>query len=194
MISPCLHRLVVVHGLDAENVHLLHLLAMASAWWGQLGAVLPVDLIAVVLLGVVAGGDVDAGDAAVFPDGEGQLGRGAQGLKDAHGDAVARHDAGGARANSWSGCGSRSRSPRPAWPPPLGQNDLGEGLGGVADDMDVHLVQAHAHGAPQTGGAELQRGRKNRLSISFSSPLRAAPPPRPRRRRAVDHFSISYVA
>ena len=38
---------------------------------GELSAVGPVHLIAVVFLGVVAGGDVDAGDAAVFPDGEG---------------------------------------------------------------------------------------------------------------------------
>ena len=34
--------------------------------------------------------------------------------------------------------------------------DRGVALGGPADDVDVHLVQAHAHGAPQAGGAELQ--------------------------------------
>ena len=54
----------------------------------QLGAVGPVDLIAVVLLGVVAGGDVDARLTAVLPHGEAQLRRGPQGLEDAHMDAV----------------------------------------------------------------------------------------------------------
>ena len=37
---------------------------------------------------------------------------------------------------------------------PLLQNHLGKGLGGVADDMDVHPVQSHPHGAPQAGGAK----------------------------------------
>ena len=40
---------------------------------------------------------------------------------------------------------------------PLGADDVGKALGGPADDMDVHLVQARLHGAPQTGGAKLQR-------------------------------------
>ena len=44
-----------------------HLVGVAG---GELGPVLPVHLVAVVLLGVVAGGDVDARDAAVLPDGE----------------------------------------------------------------------------------------------------------------------------
>ena len=136
---------------------------------GQLGAVLPVDLIAVVLLGVVAGGDVDAGDAAVLPHGEGQLRRGAQGLEQAHRDAVARHDAGGlpgeeigvvaaVKADGHApGGGLRS----------LLQDHLGEGLGGVADHMDVHAVQTHAHGAAQTGGAEGKLVKKAGLDLLF---------------------------
>ena len=40
---------------------------------------------------------------------------------------------------------------------PLGGDDIGKGLGGVADDMDVHMVQAQLHGAAQARGAELQR-------------------------------------
>ena len=134
---------------------------------GQLGPVLPVDLVAVVLLGVVAGGDVDAGDAAVLPHGEGELRGGAQGVEDAHRDAVARHDAGGlpgellgvvaaVEAHGHAPLGGVAA---------LGQDDLGEGLGGVADDVDVHLVQSHAHGAPQAGGAELQGGEKAALDL-----------------------------
>ena len=41
------------------------------------------------------GGGVDAGNAAVLTHGKGKLRRGAQGLKQAHGDAVCSHDAGG---------------------------------------------------------------------------------------------------
>ena len=48
---------------------------------------------------------------------------------------------------------------------PLRQDHLGKGLGGVADDMDVHLVQAHAHGAPQAGGAEGQLAEEAALDL-----------------------------
>ena len=42
----------------------------------------------------------------------------------------------------------------------LGQDDVGKGLGGVADDVDVHPAQADAHHAPQPGGAELEQGEE----------------------------------
>ena len=48
---------------------------------------------------------------------------------------------------------------------PLLQDDLGEGLGGVADDVDVHPVQPHPHGAPQAGGAEGQLVEKAGLDL-----------------------------
>ena len=135
----------------------------------QLGAVLPVDLIAVVLLGIVAGGDVDSGDTPILPHGKGHLRSGPQGVKEPHRNAVARHDAGGfprkvvrvvpavVADGHAPPCGLR----------PLGQNDFGKGLGGVADDMDVHLMQAHAHGTPQTGGAELQGPEEPALDFLF---------------------------
>ena len=47
----------------------------------------------------------------------------------------------------------------------LGQNDLGEGLGSMADRVDVHAVSSHPHGAPETGGAELQLGEKAGLDL-----------------------------
>ena len=50
---------------------------------------------------------------------------------------------------------------------PLGQDDLGKGLGGVADHVDIHLMQAHAHGAPQAGGAEFQGGKEAGLDLFF---------------------------
>ena len=49
----------------------------------------------------------------------------------------------------------------------LGADDVGKALGGPADHVDVHLVQAHLHGAPQTGGAELQRPVKPLADLLF---------------------------
>ena len=49
----------------------------------------------------------------------------------------------------------------------LGGDDIGEALGGPADDMDVHLVQTDFHGAAQTGGAELQRAVEAVFDLLF---------------------------
>ena len=106
----------------------------------------------------MAGGDVDAGDAAILPHGEGQLGCGAQRLEQADGDAVGGHDLGGLPGEGL-GVVPAVKADGHA---PLGglgsllQDHLGKGLGGVADDVDVHPVKAHAHNAPQAGGAEGQ--------------------------------------
>ena len=159
-----LHRLVVVHALDGgEEVQLLHLLGDGlGVVGGELGAVLPVDLVAVVLLGVVAGSDVHAGDTAILPDGEGQLGGGAEGLEDTYGDAVARHDAGGL-TGELLGVVAAVEAHRHALLRSLRtfrQDDLGKGLSGVADHMDVHVVESHAHGAAEARSTELQRGEK----------------------------------
>ena len=172
-----LHRLVVVHALDGgEEVQLLHLLGDGlGVVGGELGAVLPVDLVAVIFLGVVAGSNVYAGDAAILPDGEGQLGGGAEGLEDTYGDAVARHDAGGLTGELLGVVAAVEAHRHAALHRlgALGQNDLGEGLGGVADDVDVHLVQADAHGAAQAGGAELQRGKEPALNLLLVAGNRA---------------------
>ena len=173
MISmrPACTGLLEVHALHAgEDVDLLQLGGDGVGVLGrQLGAVGPVDLIAVVLLGVVAGGDVDARLTAVVADGEAQLRRGAQGFKNADVDAVAGTDLGGGvgeqhvvvaavhadgHALLFGGLA-------------LGGDDVGEALSGPADDVDVHLVQAHLHGAPQTGGAELQRTVEAVLDLLF---------------------------
>ena len=169
--QAALYRLVIVHADDGiEEVQLGHLLGDGvGVVGGQLGAVLPVDLVAVVLLGVVAGGDVDAGDAVVLTDGEGHLRSGAQGLEEPHLDAVARHDA-GRLLGELSGVVAAVEADGHATLHgllPLGLDDLGKGLGGVADHMDVHLVQTHAHGAAKTGGAELQGCKETAFDLLF---------------------------
>ena len=141
----------------------------------QLGAVGPVDLIAVILLGIVAGGDIDARLTVVFPHGEAQLRRGPQRLEDTHMDAVGGADL----------CGGSGKLHRvvaavhaQGHAPALGllalsADDVGKALSGPADDVDVHLVQADAHGAAQAGGAELQRGKEPALNLLLVAGNRA---------------------
>ena len=94
--------------------------------------------------------------AAVLADGEGQLRRGAHGLEQPHLDAVGGHDAGGllgklrrvvpaVKADCHALCAGGS---------PFRLDHFCKGLGSMTDNVDVHLVQAGTHGAPQASGAE----------------------------------------
>ena len=47
----------------------------------------------------------------------------------------------------------------------LGGDDIGKALGGPADHMDIHVVQACVHGAPESGGAEFQGPVKPGLDL-----------------------------
>ena len=156
-----LHGVVIGHGFDVpEDVQLLQPLCDGvGVMGGQLGAVLPVDLVAVVLLGVVAGGDVDARLAVILPHGEAQLRRGPQGLEDADVNAVGGADlCGGPGELHRVVAAVHADGHAPVLPlRPFGADDVGKTLGGPADDVDVHVVEAHVHGAPQSGGAKLQR-------------------------------------
>ena len=162
--QPLLERGIEAHALNVlEDVQLRHIIGDRRGMLrGQLRAVGPVDLIAVVFLGVVARGDVDARLRAVVQHGVGQLRRGTQSVEHADVDAVGGHDGGGLMREDLAvdaaviadddallaGLGS------------LGLDDLGERLRGVADDMDVHAAQADGHLTAQTGSAELQRREK----------------------------------
>ena len=151
--------LLVVHGTHAvKHVQLLHLLGDGgSVLGGKLGPVGPIHLVAVVLRRVVAGGDVEPGDAAVLPHGKGELRGGPHGLEQPHGDAVGRHHPGG-RLGEFLGVDPAvvaDGHPLGGGLRPLRQDHLGKGLGGVADHMDVHPPQAHAHHPTEAGGAEL---------------------------------------
>ena len=164
-----LHRVVKGHALHAgEDVDLLQTGGDGGGVLGrQLRAVGPVDLVAVVFLGVMAGGDVDARLAAVVPHGEAQLRRGAQGLENTHADAI-----GGADLRRGTGEGHAVHAAVHADGHTflfgliaLGGDNVGKALGGPADDVYVHLVQTHLHGAPQSGGTEFQRAVEPALDL-----------------------------
>ena len=168
-----LHRFVKGHALDTgENVDLLQLRGDGGGVMGrQLRAVLPIDLVAVILLGVVAGGDVDARLTAILPHGKAQLRRGPQGLEDPHMDAVggAYLRRGPGKFHGMVAAVHADGHAAPLRVPALGADDIGKPLGGPADDVHVHLVQPHLHGAPQSGGTELQRTVKPALDLLFIS-------------------------
>ena len=115
----------------------------------------------------MAGGYVDARRGAVVQHGEGELRRGAQRVEDAHADAVGGHDACGltSKALAVQAAVVADHDALLAGLLALGLDDRGKGLGGPADDVDVHAVETGGHYAAQSGGAELQRREKAALYL-----------------------------
>ena len=140
-----------------------------SLFGGQLCAVRPVHLVAVVFLGVVACGDIEAGGGAVMPDGKAQLGSGAEALKNADMDAVCCHNAGGLfcklLAVEAAVTGDNDALVHSLLT--FSADNVCEGLSGMADDVDVHVVKTHLHGAAKAGSAELQRCKKAVFDFLF---------------------------
>jgi hypothetical protein len=61
--------------------------------------------------------------------------------------------------------------------------------------VDVHIVQAHGHGAPQSGGAELQRAVKPGLDLAgvVSDGLQLGVLRRAQSAGWSSHFSYSFM-
>ena len=124
----------------------------------QLAAVVPVGLVAVVLLGVVAGRHHHTRLAAEVAHGKRKLGSGTQCLEQIYMEAVCGQHIGSnlgklaavvAAVVAHSsldgiGCGEALL------------HIVGQALGGHSHRVFVHAVGAHAHNAAQTAGAELQ--------------------------------------
>ena len=123
---------------------------------GHLAAVGPVSLVAVVLGGVVGGGDHDAGVGTIESGGEGQGGHRHQCVIDADLDAVGSQNAGGVFGKH-IGVDAAVVGDGNQLVAPLGLHPVGKPLGGLTDHVDIHPVGARAQHAPQAGGAEFQR-------------------------------------
>ena len=164
------HGLVKAQALHVvENVYLRHLLSDGSGVLrGQLSAVGPIDLVAVILSRVVAGGDVNARRGAVVDNGEGKLRRGPQRVEDAHTDTVGGHHARGftGKLLAVETAVVADDHALLAGLLALGLDDCCKGLGGPADDVDVHSVEPGSHHAAQAGRAKLQ-GRKEAAFYLF---------------------------
>ena len=133
----------------------------------KLCAVLPVNLVAVVLLRVVGSRDVDACDAAVVTDSEGQLRGRTQLIEQQRLDAVCGHDARrllGELGREMAGvvcngntavhCGLTIR-----------YDQVCQTLCSLTDGKAVHAVEADAQYTAQTGRAERQRRKETAFDL-----------------------------
>ena len=117
-------------------------------------------------------GDIDAGDRAVVADGEGELRRRAQSVKNAHGNAVGGHNGGGSVRKGLAVFAAVIADDDALLysVPAFGADDVREGLRRVHDDMDVHAVETDTHDPAQAGCAELQRSEKAALDLILVVP------------------------
>ena len=168
-----LYESVVIAGAHAgEDIGRGHLLGDHVGLGGrQLRAVLPIDLIAVVLLGVVGRGDIDTRDAAVVADRKGKLGRGAQLIEQQRLDAARREDAGGLTRKFRREVAAvvRDRNAAVHCRLAVRDNQVGKALRRLADRKAVHAVEADAEHAAQAGRAERQGCKKAALDLFIIS-------------------------
>ena len=150
------NSLVKVCKLDVlKNVQRLHGCADGiSVLGGQLCAVLPVSLVAVVLLGVVRCGNVNARYAAVFAQSEGKLGSGTQIVKEIG------LDAGGCKHLRRGLCKERGivtavvGNGNAVGSSAFLDDEVSKTLRCVSNRVYVHSVHAGLHNAAQARGAE----------------------------------------
>src|SRR5699024_7108667 len=119
---------------------------------------------AVVLGGVVGRGDHDARVAVVVPGGKAQGRHRHQGVVNADLDAVGSQHAGG-RLGKDVALDAAVVADGDGLGAALGLDPVGQALGGLTDDVDIHAVGAGAQHAAQAGGAELHCNSKAVLDL-----------------------------
>ena len=157
-----LHRVLVAVGADARE-HLIGILRR------HLRAVLPIDLVAVILRRVVAGGDDDARDGVQMAHRVGKNRHRAQLVKQIHVDAlVAEHERGSLRELRAHPAGIiRDDHAALAVFRVLAVDVIGKALGRAANVVQVHAVCARAEHAAHARRAEGQLGIKTILDFLF---------------------------
>ena len=171
MDKPRLSGLFKIHGLDIlEEIKRIHFFCYHISLLGRkLRAVLPVNLVAVVLLGVMGRRDIDAYNRTVIANRKRQLRGGAQFVIQFDLDAVCCKDAGRLPGKFWRemagiirNCNAALHGFRAILP-----NQVRKALGRCADRETVHAVQARAEHAAQARGAERQGRKKAILNLLF---------------------------
>ena len=123
----------------------------------HLAAVGPADLVAVVFLRVVGGGDHDAGHGALQAHRVAHFGRRADVVENIDVDAVGGQDVGRDAGKFLAVvAGVVGDDHLGVIVVAVGQDVVREALGGHADRVAVHAVGAHAHDAAEAAGAELE--------------------------------------
>ena len=150
LIQALFHGLGLIHGLHGvvvlDGLDFLDDLFIEGR--GDLGAVLPVYLVAVVLRRVVAGRHHDARRAAQGAQRKGKLRGGTEGIEhiglDAVGRQAQRRHVRELRRHAPGIVGDGNALPLGA----LLQDEIGQPLGGLADRVDVHAVGSGPDHAP----------------------------------------------
>ena len=158
LIQPLLQGLSLGHSLYGvvilDTLHLFDDLPVLGS--GNLGAVLPVYLIAIVFRRIVAGRYHDARGTAQSAKGKGKLWRRTQRFEHIGLDAVCRQAERrliGKLGRHTSGIVCNGD---PFVPGSLLQNKIGQSLGSLPHGIDVHAVGACTDDPPQSSSAEFQ--------------------------------------
>ena len=135
----------------------------------KLRAVRPIYLVAVILLGVMRCGYVKAGSGTVAAHGKAQLRSRAQSVKNANMYAVCGHNACSLMSKKLAVVAAVKADGYALFHCflALSLDDICKRLGGVADDVDIHLMQTELHCSAQSGSAELERRKKAALDLFF---------------------------
>ena len=147
-----------IRGLDVrKNIQLIDLFQHAVGHFaGDLAAVAAIHLIAVILGGVMAGGDGDARIAAQMPHRKGKGRRGHQFGVHIHLDAVGGQHGGGLLGEFQALVAAVPGNGHTGTVPAGAVQVVGKALGGLAHGVHVHAVGAGAQHAPQAGGTKGQ--------------------------------------
>ncbi len=133
----------------------------------ELCPVLPVDLVAVILLCIVAGGYVDTSHGPVFAYRKAELRGGAQCVKNPHPYPVSGHDRGGFPSKE-AAVSAAVKAYDYSTLHRLGAQGAYQGceaLCRVPYNMDVHSVQTYAHYSAQAGSAKGERREESVLHL-----------------------------
>ena len=143
---------------------------------GDLAPVGAVDLVAVVLGGVVRGGDAHASRAAQVPHREGELRGGGHPVEEVGAHAVGGEHLGGALGELRPSPAAVAGDHHGGIPAPRVQ-PVGQALGGLAHRPDVEAVRAEADLAAQAARAEAQVAREGVLQGGGVLPSLGKKPP-----------------
>ena len=156
--EPLLSGLLFGHGLyrigAAHQIYLIHDVFVVRR--GDLGSVLPVDLVPVIFPRVMAGRNDNPGFAVQVAQGKGQLRSWAQRSKAVGSNAVGAKDQSsfhGKFRRHPSGIKGNDRSFLFSL---FFQNIIGQSLRRPADRIDVHTIRAGSDDPPKTAGPEFQ--------------------------------------
>lgn len=158
---PSGDSLIEVSDHDREDVGFSYLCGNdSSVVGGKLCAVIPVNLVAVVRLGVVGGGDVYSGNRTKLTQSERKLGSGAGSVENVGFLAVCGKNAGGHTREKLGVVSRVARNDNAFLLAVIFLYESRNALGCLSDGVDVHSADTALHNASESGSAERKRSGK----------------------------------